>query len=370
MHLLSAINNNVNEWHDTLNFTEEKPRLPLPYVLGGSFKLAGHELSALDMRSGASKSETFPFKSIYYSDELTAALENVDVAILSGSFALKALLKQSLYIRMQKKILYFTYVMTPKNVSWKQRIEEVAIKLLANSARGVVVMTTEQESLARKLLGNAAPVIKLNCGIDTSFYRVQSSLSDVPEQYKCIVDELLNYPYVVMPGDQLRCNDDVLRFVENTGIRLVRITQSGTKLLKQKILDRGLGDRIFVFEKISYPFVRFILQHALAYAGLVDSSWQPAGWTVACETLASGLPMVVYEGLVSRELQTLQIPSELMRVVPLNDVDEFSKQMLEILYLKETSLFTKQSMDFAAQCLDFSITAPDFVKQVEAISER
>jgi len=372
VHLLSVINNNVNEWRDILNFSDDIPRLPLPYALGGAFMLYGHELSALDLCSSADKGETYPFKEIYYRDELSAALETVDVAVLWGGFALKAILKQSLNICSQKKILYFTYVMTPQNASWKQRVNDVSIKLLANSMRGVVVMTTEQKSLAQKWLGDTVPVIKLSCGIDTSFYRIQSSFSDVPEKFKRVIEILLKHPYVVMPGDELRCNDDAIQFVENTGVRLVRISQygekSGTEFLKRKILERGLCDRIFVFEKISYPFVRFILQNASAYAGLVDSTWQPAGWTVACETLASGLPMVIYEGLVSRELQSLHIPSELMSVVSLNDIGEFSRRMTEMLDINKASPLIKLSISFTDQWLDFNRTGLDFVKQIQAIS--
>jgi hypothetical protein len=371
MHLLAAINNNVEEWRALQHFDQDKPRLPLPYAFGGAFLKVGHTLSAIDLCSTADKKQISPFKSLYYKNEFGSALKGVDVAALWGSDALKALLKQSLTPASRKNILYFTYVIAPENPSGRQRINDMAIQVLARSAKGIVLMTAEQEAAAHKLFAGSLPVIRLRCGIDTAFYRGEASLSDVPEKHRSTVEALLAEPYVIMPGDELRYNDDAIHFVENTGIRLVRVSQYGaksnTEKLKRDITERKLGDRLVVFENISYAFLRFLFQHGSAYAGLVDSSWQPAGWTVACEALSSGLPMVLYEGLVSRELADINSPLGLVKAVPMSDVNVFSETLAEMVQSNQSGGFTSQAATFASENLDFQKTSSAFVKQVVAL---
>ena len=267
MHLLAAINNNVEEWRALQHFDQDKPRLPLPYAFGGAFLKVGHTLSAIDLCSTADKKQVSPFKSLYYKNELGSALKDVDITALSGSNALKALLKQSFTPLSRNNILYFTYVFSPQNPSLKYMVNDMAIQLLSRAAKGIVLMTAEQETAAKAQFDDSLPVLRLRCGIDTAFYRVPSSLSDIPELQKSKVETLLTEPYVIMPGDELRYNDDAIKFVERTGIRLVRISQysskSNTEKLKQDIAERKLGDRLVVFENISYAFLRFLYQLTL-----------------------------------------------------------------------------------------------------------
>ncbi len=370
MHILSAINNNIHEWRDLLHFSEVRPRLPLPYALGGAFVFAGHTLSGIDLCSAASKANSTPFQAIYHKREVVAALRAVDVAILWGGFAYRSLLLSLLNARSRRKICCLMYSMPTQRLGLKHYLRDVAVSQLGNLSGGVVVMTSEQECLAKEYFGDALPVIKLRCGIDTAFYRLPSLCTVIPDEYRRAMDDLLKYPYVVMPGDELRCNDDAIKFVERTNLRLIRISQYGDKsdigLMKRRIHDRGLGNRIFVFEKISYEFLRFILQHAAGYVGLVDSSWQPAGWTVACEALASGLPMVLYEGLVSRELVTLGASSSFVRSVPLGDIDAFAAGFCDLLeHDRGASRLMNRASTFAIDRLDFGVTASAFVTRIE-----
>jgi hypothetical protein len=54
----------------------------------------------------------------------------------------------------------------------------------------------------------------------------------------------------------------------------------------------------------------------------------PAGWTSACEALASGTPVVLYEGLTARELRKLGAADELVRTVPTGNYQAFSRYCL------------------------------------------
>src|SRR5205807_1131498 len=91
------------------------------------------------------------------------------------------------------------------------------------------------------------------------------------------------------------------------GLRVARVPQEAATAswYRRKIAERGLADRLFVFEHVSYRTLRHLLQKATAYVGLVDSTWQPAGWTVLCESLASGTPAIVYDGPTAREMRCL-----------------------------------------------------------------
>lgn len=371
MHLLAAINNNVDEWKALQRFDVTKPRLPLPYAFGGAFLEAEHSLSALDLLSKANKDNIVPFQALYHKSELAKALQSVDIAALWGSDALKAIFRQAVTPGSKKNILYFTYVFSPDHPDRKQRLYDWGLRALAGTAKGLVLMTGEQTRKAQTVLGKSVPVIRLRCGIDTAFYRVPASQSDIPDEFHSRIEKLLSEPYVIMPGDELRFNDDAIRFVEQSGIRLVRISQygykSGTDRLKEEVIKRKLSDRLMIFEKISYPFLRFLLQHATAYAGLVDSSWQPAGWTVACEALSSGLPVVIYDGLASRELFEAGVPQHLCQSVVMGDVKDFIDKLTTMVKSNDQRQLSEQAAEFALQNLDFSITAPVFVKDVEAL---
>lgn len=368
MHLLTTINNNVNEWR-AFGFDRARPRLPLPYAFGAAFLQRGHSLVALDLSSKAGTVNITPFVALYHKDEVAGALNSVDIAALWGSYALRTIFRQAITPGARKNILYFTYAFAPERPGTKQRIYDWCLMALAGATRGLVVMTGEQARKAEEMLEGKTPVIRLRCGIDTAFYRDETQLLDIPVIYRERVEKLLSEPYVIMPGDELRFNDDAIRFVEQSGIRLVRVSQyghkCGTDKLKRDVAERRLGDRLVVFEKIDYSFLRFLLRHASAYAGLVDSSWQPAGWTVACEALSSGLPMVLYEGLTSREMAETGVSEKLLQSVASGDVASFTEKLVFLVASGSRAELSGQATTFAAQHLDFGITAPAFVAEIE-----
>ena len=344
-------------------------------MMGGAFLAAGHHLSAVDSPNATGSYDISPFRALYDWQDLAKALRSVDLAMLWGSDALTAILRQAVRIRGKTNVLLFSYVFAPSKAGGKQRVLDWTVRVLAHSARGLILMTGTQARKAELAFHGKVPVIRLRCGIDTEFYRAEVGLYDVPEMQRGSVEKLLSEPYVVMPGDELRFNDDAVRFVEKSGIRLVRISQYGhksrTDKLKRDVVERGLGEKLMVFEKIDYRFLRFLLRHASAYTGFVDSSWQPAGWTVACEALASGLPIVLYHGLVSQELAEAGVPKSCVHSVAMGDVKEFIEKVAALTMSREVrSQVSSEAQNFAERELDFGITAPAFVAEVEKLIGR
>ena len=372
MHLLVSIINNVKEWKESKLFNnKDKPVLPVPYNFGGSFLNADHVLSAVDYYSAANKKNSFPFKSIYYKNEIDNALDSVDISVLWGSFGLITLLKQTFNPKSKNNVIYFTFIFRSKKFNLKHSFNDLLVKALSKNIKGLVLMTGEQVRKARHFLGNRTKVIQVRIGIDTSFYRASISEKDIPNHFYDNIKSLLAEPYVIMPGDELRINDDAIHFVKKTGIKLIRVSQYGDKnninRLIKKIKEHGLSKNLIILENISYTFLRFLLRNASAYVGFVDSSWQPAGWTVACEALASGLPIVLYEGLVSKEMKEIGAPSNYVFSCPQGNLNSFLNITVSLIKSDHKKKFSDDIAKFAKENLDFKITAPLFVKEVEKL---
>lgn len=371
MHLLTLTHNNYEQWASCLSFSNKQPRMPLCYALGGAFLEAGHKLAALELTPKVSLFSDSPFSNIYRREQLSHALDQVDVALFWGGNAQKALFSPYLSTAQKRKILYLSYFFSTKNLNLKKCLQSKLLEHLSKKSLGMVFMTCEQALMASNAIGDAAPIIRFRCGIDTAFYQAELDGDDIAGIDRRRVDQLMEEPYVIMPGDELRLNQDALEFVRRTGIRLVRISQFGhksnTEGMKSAIKRSGLEDRCIVFENVKYKFLRFLLRHACAYAGFVDSSWQPAGWTVACEALSSGLPIVLYDGLTSRELFHAGIPSHFVQAVEMGDISSASDRLAALANVPPSRSFIMEAMQLSRQNLDFSITAPIFVDEVTRV---
>ena len=373
-HLLVSIGGNLAEWRDAMVPALDRPRLPLPYALGAALLKGRFELSAIDLRTDAGASvltedSALPFSAIYPRDQMSAATSVTDFSLLWGRLALLTLVRQAFVSPTQRRLLFFSYVWQSYETSTlRQRIKRAFTQQAARLAGGVVLMTAEQVEAARKSLPATVPVIGLTVGIDCEFYNSNISLSDISEADRDRVERLLQLPYVILPGDELRLNNDALDLVEHAPINLVRVSQyshkGGIAALRVEAKRRGLGDRVQIFERISYPALRFLIRNAVAYTGLVDATWQPAGWTVACECLASGLPIVLYEGLVSRELQRLGAGLDILRAVPLHDTVAFLKEVRLITDLASRSERAERARSFASEKLNLEITGAEFAMEL------
>jgi glycosyltransferase involved in cell wall biosynthesis len=255
----------------------------------------------------------------------------------------------------------------PRTAGWRARRLAALTRAAAGVARAVVVMTEEQARQARSALGPRIPVLRFTWGIDCSFYRHAASANDVSSEVGEVLNALLGEPYFILAGDQLRLDEDAVALVEKHGLRIVRVPQERhtADWYRRQIRERSLEGRLFVFEKVDYPTLRFLLQRATAYVGLVDSTWQPAGWTVMCESLASETPAIVYDGLTAREIRLLGA-RECVRVVPHADVAAVARSCEELMADRSGSLRAKAA-GFSTAVLGIERTAADFVKEVERV---
>jgi glycosyltransferase involved in cell wall biosynthesis len=375
MNLLACICGNVAEWQACFEPPGDRPRLPLPYAFGAACSNAGFTLSAVDFSAVAEGgADLGPFCAVYPRDQIDRALAEADLAIFWGGDGMRLSLCDALRPRRRRQIALLAYGWRERGAfTPSRRANLLTTRFAARFARCVVAMTTEQARDARRSLPSYVSVVPLSVGIDTRYYAHPSRLADVPTEHHAAVERLLQKPYVILPGDELRLNVDALDVIEASGLRLVRISQyghkSGTNALKEEIARRGLGERVVVFERISYAFLRVLLQNAAAYAGFVDATWQPAGWTAVCESLASGLPVVTYDGYVARELVTLGIPSELCRIVPLGDRAAFGRELVILARAAERDGLVSLARRFAADHIDLEKTGPAFATALRAVLE-
>ena len=297
-------------------------------------------------------------------------MRNVDTVLSWGGYGISAILRQILLIPPCRRVLLGSYVWELATLpTMKSKWSGIITRILSCYSRAVTVMTDEQLVLAKKMLPRRVPVIRFVCGIDTSFYKIKSNYSDVPEIYRSSVDKFLTKPYAIMLGDQQRCNEDALKLLKQSNIKLVRVCRDKKTItwFNENNNKHGFNNRLFVFEDLDHKFLRFLLQHASAYVGLVDSKWQPAGWTTACEALASGLPIVLYEGLVSRELVKLGAEETFLRRVPMNNVQNFKETLEDIISHHPIPCCSHKAQVFTSEKLDLEITGEKFVQQVEML---
>ena len=119
---------------------------------------------------------------------------------------------------------------------------------------------------------------------------------------------------------------------------------------------------VFSLKELAIHFYVFC-SIMLAYAGLVNSTWQPAGWTVACEALASGLPIVLYKGLVSNELNSLGC-CQFLHSISMGDTQAFKIKLESLVSQQKSSIITQEIQNFAAKNLDLEKTAESFIKEI------
>ncbi len=369
--LLVAISGNLPEWQDAFQRFPDRPRLPLPYTFGAACHAAGFDLCAVDLADRAyDVGNTAPLLRVFRAKELAKAVRSSDLALLSGSHGVRWIMRQAMMSpKGGRRAAMFTYTWdTAGPLPAARRARLAMARLAARWARGVVVMTREQAEAARRQLPRSRPVINMRVGVDHAFYALPSSVSDVGEAYRDIVECLLDGPYAILPGGQQRLNRETLDIFAGCSLRLVRIAQSGARSgvreLEAEAERRGMADRIVVLEKIDYRFLRFLFQNAAAYAGIVDSSWQPAGWTAACESLASGTPVVVFEGLVSRELARLKPSREIVTAVPMGDTDAFRRALQRSACSAQRCEAARMARAFAQANLDLEETGRAFARQL------
>ena len=195
------------------------PRLPLPYAFGAGLAGRGLALAAYDTSGNPAPEDLAPFVRHFGRNDLAAARAGVDLVVLWGTRGIKSCFAEAAVPRARRKTVLFCYGWRPIGRASAARQSMLALTRQAGRlARGVVLMTARQVARARYDLPASAPVVQLRVGIDTHYYARPSSAADVPEEHRATVDALLGEPYVILPGDELRLNDDALEVVRATGL--------------------------------------------------------------------------------------------------------------------------------------------------------
>jgi hypothetical protein len=357
----------MQHWLDSVEISAVRPRLAIPYVFLTAFVKRGHSVSAISYESDAVPGSNNVFSKIYGQSGLTVALKENDISLLwGGRGAVSTLMRVG---RSSNSIMLGTYVWSLSYLpSLGRKVLGLMTRIAARFSRAAVFMTREQANQARRDLPAECEVLDLNMGVDTTFYRAKTDLSEIQPDLQQTMEKIIRKPYVVMLGDQQRCDDDLLELVQLSDLNFVRVCRNRETFenLARKVDEEGLTDRLYCFHDVDHLTARFILQNAVCYLGLVDSRWQPASWTVACESLASGTPVIIYDGIAVNELQQLGAGTEIVRVVDHGNVHQVA---VEIEYFRSSIDVSLRQVcfDFSAQELDMEKTAPSFVKAVESM---
>jgi hypothetical protein len=356
----------AQQWTDSVIPSQLSPRLPLLYSSLRAFTNAGHTVSLITGSSSISNENNPGFERIYGPSETPTALAENDFSLLWASLGIQAAAKQFLS-GSRRNIYLASYVWcVPNRSRWSVWCLALTTRVVARRAAGLVLMTHEQAKQARQYLPKGIEVIEFTWGIDSEFYRHESNFDDIATEHRDLVAKIIQAPYVILAGDQLRHDDDAFTLVKEHGFRLVRVPQERhtAERYRQEAARSNLADSLFVIEKATYATLRYLMQNASAYVGLVDSSWQPAGWTVLCEAIASGTPAVVYEGLVTREMSHLG-GSRHFAAARHRDVSQVACILRSIQTSARDSNNKREKFEFSKSILDINVTAARFVSDVE-----
>ena len=211
------------------------------------------------------------------------------------------------------------------------KIKNLVFQTGLRTCGGLIYMTQEQMNYA--IENFKLPLEKVHhlpLGVDTKFFVPLSSCVDV-----MVRKELLDLPlkkYVVAAGDQLRDEHQIAKIMKETELKLVRLTQSDRiEKFWEKFNQTNSGQAdVFCKARLDFQEVRYVYQHALCVLNLVDNSWQPAGWTVATEAMACGIPVVMNSGLVTRELKRYQDPPPLLEISSTPEIGEVRKELKKL----------------------------------------
>ncbi len=369
MNILVGFDGNMAQWRAMPGANSEAPALPLVYPFGQAFVKRGHSLVGLQV-TGNAVAQGDPFERVYPLDRMREALGACDVALLWSWLGIRATLL-SRFCGGRPPVLLASYVWRSSgHQGWKVRFLEAATRFAARLSAGTVLMTEHQCDAARNGLGDQARVVRFTCGLDLEFYESATDLGSLPGELRSALERIAEDRFVIVAGDQLRFDEDVLSLVGDHGLRVVRVVQEVATADRYRcwIAERRLEDRCFILNRIPYVALRWLLQKASAYSGAVDSSWQPAGWTVACEALAAGTPVVLYEGLVSSELRRLGVGEPALVSVRPRDVATMAATLGRMTHGSGAQEIRKAARDFSRRALDVRECAERFVDAIERLT--
>ncbi|MFQ5850571.1 MAG: glycosyltransferase [Candidatus Binatia bacterium] len=186
----------------------------------------------------------------------------------------------------------------------------------------VIFMTRRQAGEAVNNIGCVpARVAYLPAGVDTSFFAPWPAYADA--SVRAELRGLETQRYVVVAGDQLREEHQIIRVLGGSHIGLVRLTQNKDteRFWKGWAQDNPASFPVLCIAHLDWREVRYVYQHAMCLLNLVGSSWQPAGWTVMTEAMACGLPVIVNRGLTTEEMKLYLSRGEALPFIEVERLD-------------------------------------------------
>ena len=142
---------------------------------------------------------------------------------------------------------------------------------------------------------------------------------------------------MVVAGYQLKNEIKIAKIIEDSGIKLVRLTQSSN--VEKFWQDWAKADKtidVFCKAGLSFQEVRYIYQHAICVLNIVNNTWQPAGWTVATEAMACGTPVIMSSGLSTKELKSYKYNAPFfIEIDPLLDIGLVRQELSKLIISKE-----------------------------------
>ncbi|MBF9040360.1 hypothetical protein LSUCC0387_05570 [Rhodobacterales bacterium LSUCC0387] len=355
------MNGRCDEWAHALDHFENhsKPRLPIPYSILAKYPRDEVHFVGISFGNELSKTK-YPFSRVVSYRNIIEVRRTCDVIVAWGRYAILNCILDLFEFPRNKKTIIISYDWPcfHRQSNFLRSIYQAFQSFIAKFSRGVSVMTEEQKLSAKSYLPPWISVEKIDFRIDASFYKYFDPVVCDQAWFDKFSEENHHRPYMVMLGDELRIEDDAITVAKNTEMSVVRVCQYMNADTKAEILHKvsaqGLISKYHMMNNLSYGQLLLLLRNASGYLGLVDSTWQPAGWTSLSEALCCRLPAIVYDGLVSREMQFRGIPASAMKVIASGDVAGVCAAVSEINLSKPNGAEADQLSEFVKRELSMT----------------
>ena len=345
MKVLIIIGGDIKRFKELGGANTNTPKLPLSYPFYGYLKKEGVDVEVISLNFESLEGQaTIGFNMIrgYFKIfSLAKYIKSFDAVITFGFIGPLTSISLALHGQNRK---VFTVVYANESSKLKNLFSKVKKSLFLKGLKlcgGLIYMTKEQiEQACNEFNLPSKRVFHLPVGVDVAYFN-EGNHSDV------ISPEVLELPlkkYVVVSGDQLRNELEIVNVMEDSGLKLLRLTQSMKTQLFWENYNKNKSSNIEVFCKahLSFQDVRYGYQNALCVLNLVDNSWQPAGWTVLTEGMACGIPVIMNQGLVTRELKRYSPSLPLVEVAQMLRKEEIQEVLKKLInqpsYAKELGI--------------------------------
>lgn len=296
------------------------PRQPLAYPFYGGLKRQGWEVDLKRVRSdGLGKLAT----ALAGAADLEALRDSPDIVIALGMGGGELLFLAG----GRRDARRVAVVQTPRSGHLRgiKRIARDALvrRALRRSALVLFQLREQADEEPTRLRLDPKAVAAWTIGIDSRYFAPAPAFADATIRPE--IRALAGRPYAITAGDQLRDEALLAAVMKESGLSFVRVSQE----TRVEAFWAGRPDA-FCRARLPAAEMRFLYQHATCSLNLADNSWQPAGYTVALESLACGAPMIMNHGLVTRELARHGSPPPFIEIASPVRVDEARSRLREL----------------------------------------